>query len=88
MCCFDEFYRPYSNLIIYTCQLFFFKKKLFAFVSFVCILKLGIWSRLNEIDEFSNAFFPDSLFEFLEINELAEPIEENNPVIEDDDLPF
>jgi len=49
---------------------------------------LGIWNRLNEIDEFSNDFFPDSLFEFLEINELAEENEENQPAIADDNLPF
>ena len=47
---------------------------------------LGIWQKLNEILEFDEAFFPTSLTEFLEINNLTAPI---NPVpVEEDGLPF
>lgn len=48
---------------------------------------LGIWYKLQEITNFSDAFFPSSLIEFLEINVLnANQI--NTPLMEDDGLPF
>lgn len=32
---------------------------------------IGIWEKLNQIDSFSNNFFPDNLFEFLELHTLV-----------------
>lgn len=49
---------------------------------------LGIWERLNEIPEFDNMFFPDSLNNFLEINELTENNIPEIPIEEANDLPF
>ncbi|RKF04842.1 AAA ATPase-like protein [Tenacibaculum lutimaris] len=49
---------------------------------------LGIWERLNEIPEFDNVFFPESLINFLEINELSENNIPEIPIEEANDLPF
>lgn len=49
---------------------------------------LGIWKRLNEIPEFNNLFFPESLIKFLEISELTENNVPEIPIEEANDLPF
>ena len=49
---------------------------------------LGIWKRLNEISDFDNVFFPESLINFLEINELSGNNVPEIPIEEADDLPF
>lgn len=45
---------------------------------------LGIWMRLNEIDEFDTTFFPDKLIDFLELDTLNH--KETDTI--EDDCPF
>jgi putative ATP-dependent endonuclease of OLD family len=47
---------------------------------------LGIWQKLNDTLEFGEAFFPTSLTQFLEINNLIAPIDIVQ--VEEDGLPF
>ena len=49
---------------------------------------LGIWKKLNEIDQFENTFFANELINFLEINELTENNVPEISIEQQDDLPF
>lgn len=49
---------------------------------------LGLWNKLNESNDFTAQFFPESLIVFLEINELINENVAAEPLVEDNDLPF